>query len=81
MIEYDKYPRWLFRGKWVSPTKYIGAVIPGSLAIALERLALLEKLSYSDIIRLALWDFLKKHKEATKGLAVFEMEEEINSKN
>jgi hypothetical protein len=81
MIEYKNYPRWLFRGKWVSPTKYVGAVLPGILATALERLSLLEKLSYSDIIRLALWDFLRKHKEATKGLSVFEIDDEGNIEN
>jgi len=73
MVEYDKYPRWLFRGKWVSPTRYVGAVIPGILASALERVALFEKLTFSDIIRLALWDFLKKHKETVRGLPIYDM--------
>jgi hypothetical protein len=81
VVKYEEYPRWLFRGKWVSPTRYIGAVIPGILASALEKVAISEKLSFSDIVRLALWDFIKRHKEAVRGLPIYDllMEEEVKA--
>jgi hypothetical protein len=51
-------------------------MIPEILASALERVAISEKLTFSDIIRLALWDFLRRYKEAIKDLSVYEMLEE-----
>jgi len=81
MVEYRNYPKWLYRGKRIDSKRFIGAMIPEILASALEYVALSEKLTFSDIIRIALWDFLKRYKETVRGLPIYdllEMEGEVN---
>jgi hypothetical protein len=72
-MEYRAYPNWICRGKQVGLTRFVGAMIPVVLAEALERVALIERLSISDALRIAVWDFVKKNKELVKDLPIYDL--------
>jgi metal-responsive CopG/Arc/MetJ family transcriptional regulator len=59
-MDLTKYPLWLLKSSLSEDKKYIGAMLPLSLFEKLEEFAYRKKLSYSDVIRLAVWDFLQK---------------------
>jgi metal-responsive CopG/Arc/MetJ family transcriptional regulator len=59
-MDLTKYPLWLLKSRLSEDKKYIGAMLPSSLFEELEAFAYKEKLTYSDVIRLAVWEFLQK---------------------
>jgi metal-responsive CopG/Arc/MetJ family transcriptional regulator len=64
-MDLTKYPLWLLRSRGNEDKKYIGAMLPSSLFEELEKFAYKEKLTYSDVIRLAVWEFLQKESEGS----------------
>lgn len=61
-MDLTRYPVWLLKSRLNEDKKYVGLMLPLSLFEEVERLAYREKLAISDVIRLALWDFLRENK-------------------
>jgi len=73
-MDLTKYPLWLLKSRLSEDKKYVGVMLPLSLFMELEKFAYKEKLSYSDVIRLALWEFLTRESGNIKDELAFRTE-------